>query len=173
MSRSVDNGQDIIDSRDVIQRIAELEDEHQTVLDAVTDAETALESFEETNPQWELDEAQQDERGALQETLKSAQETAETWSEDTENPCEECEELKILRALADEASGSPDWTYGETLIRDSYFREYAQDLANDIGAMPDTSVWPCTCIDWERAVEELQQDYMSVEFGDETYWIRT
>ena len=82
------------------------------------------------------------------------------------------EELKNLRALAEEGESSPDWSYGETLISDSYFETYARDLASDIGAVSDDSKWPATCIDWTRAAEELQQDYMSVTYGATTYWIR-
>ena len=49
---------------------------------------------------------------------------------------DEREELKALKELAEEASGyAADWLYGETLIRDSYFKEYAQQLAEDIGAI--------------------------------------
>lgn len=88
------------------------------------------------------------------------------------NESDEANELKALQALADEASGSPDWTYGKALIRDSYFEEYARELADDIGAVPDNLSWPCTCIDWEQAAWELQMDYMSVDFDGITYWIR-
>lgn len=86
----------------------------------------------------------------------------------------EQEELTILLALEEEASASPDWQYGETLIRDSYFREYAEELADDIGAIdPNLSGrWPYTCIDWDAAARELQQDYFSVDFDGVTYWIR-
>ncbi len=83
------------------------------------------------------------------------------------------EELKILLALQEEAGGSPDWRYGEALIRDSYFKEYARDLADDIGAIDHSATWPSDCIDWDQAVRELQMDYTSVEFGDVTYWIRS
>ena len=122
------NTDDIIDSRDIIARIEELEE-------------------------------------------------AEMASQDEETPIpmeeEEAKELKILRALAEEAEGyASDWKYGEVLIRDSYFREYAEQLADDIGAIPPDADWPLTCIDWEQAARELQQDYTSIDFDGETYWIR-
>jgi len=82
-------------------------------------------------------------------------------------------ELRILQALAEEGESSPDWQYGETLIRDSYFKEYAQDLADDIGAIDRNASWPNTCIDWDKAVSELQMDYSQVDFDGETYWIRS
>ena len=86
---------------------------------------------------------------------------------------EETAELASLKALAGEAEGCPDWTYGETLIRDSYFEDYARELAEDIGAIPKDAGWPAYCIDWERAASELQMDYTSVEFDGVTYWIRS
>ena len=85
---------------------------------------------------------------------------------------EEHEELEALKALAEEASGSPDWQYGETLIRDSYFTEYAEELANDIGAVDANAQWPMSFIDWDAAAEALKQDYMSVDFDGVEYWIR-
>jgi antirestriction protein len=82
------------------------------------------------------------------------------------------DELKALQSLAKDAEGYSDWEYGATLIRDSYFQTYAEELADDIGAIPKDIAWPCTCIDWERAARELQMDYSSVDFGGVTYWIR-
>ena len=118
MTRTFSNQDDVIDSRDIIARIAELEG-----LDTLDSEETA--------------------------------------------------ELATLKALADEAEGyAPDWTHGETLIRDSYFQTYAQELAEDCGMLKDTSSWPGRCIDWEQAARELQMDYTAVDVDGITYWIR-
>lgn len=91
-----------------------------------------------------------------------------------ENLPPECaEELAALEALEQEAEGyAADWQHGEVLIRDSYFEEYAQELAEDIGAVKKGMAWPYTCIDWEQAAEELQRDYTAVSFGGVRYWIR-
>lgn len=92
-------------------------------------------------------------------------------SDGTDNA--EREELATLVALADEASDyADDWQYGETLIRDSYFEDYAQELAEDIGAIDSNATWPNNCIDWGRATRELQMDYTPVDFDGVTYWIR-
>lgn len=64
-----------------------------------------------------------------------------------------------------------DW-YPVTLVRDSHFKDYAQELAEDIGAINSDATWPNNCIDWERAARELQYDYTSVEFDGVTYWVR-
>ena len=67
--------------------------------------------------------------------------------------------------------GGGDW-YPVTLIRDSYFQDYAQELADEIGAIDNKIGWPNTCIDWEKAARELQWDYSSVEVNGVTYWTR-
>lgn len=83
------------------------------------------------------------------------------------------DELHALKSLADEADGyADDWRHGEVLIRDSYFETYAQEFAEDIGAVDRESTWPNSCIDWEMAARELQHDFTSVEFDGVTYWIR-
>src|SRR2546425_11935801 len=85
----------------------------------------------------------------------------------------EASELAALKALEEESSGSPDWKHGETLIRDSYFEDYTQQLAEDCGMLKDATSWPLTCIDWDEAADLLKQDYFSVEFDGVTYWIRS
>lgn len=109
----------------------------------------------------------------LREEHDSIAESEDQAQIDAWNESEEKEELDNLEVLAEEASGyADDWQYGEALIRDSHFTEYAQELAEDIGAIPDNAKWPCTCIDWERAAQELKWDYTSVDFGGVNYWIR-
>jgi hypothetical protein len=82
-------------------------------------------------------------------------------------------ELTALTTLAEAASDfAPDWDYGEPLIRDSYFEEYAQQLAKDCGMVPDDLSWPLSYIDWEAAATALQDDYTEVDFSGVSYWIR-
>ena len=66
-----------------------------------------------------------------------------------------------------------DYDYGETLIRDSFFKEYTMELASEISDSKNADVWPYTCIDWDQAARELKYDYSSVDFGGVTYWIRS
>lgn len=139
----INNNQDIIDSREVIERINELEAEREELAEALSDAEVGPEA-------------------------QAANEALQAWDDS-----DEAEELKNLKSLADEAEGyAADWRYGEALIRDSYFEDYAQQLAEDIGAIDRHASWPGTCIDWKEAAEQLQQDYTAVDFDGETYWIR-
>ena len=121
----ISNNADIIDSRDIIERIAELEAERES-------SETPL-AFD---------------------------------SEPSGG------ELAALKALADQGEDFSDWKYGITLIRDSYFEQYAQELAEDIGAIQPNLSWPYTCIDWKLAARDLQFDYSALEFDGVTYWAR-
>jgi antirestriction protein len=86
---------------------------------------------------------------------------------------EEKEELAALLALAEEGEGLADWQYGETLIRNSYFETYAEELAEDIGAIGKDTQWPLSFIDWEAAANALKQDYTAIEFDGVTYWGRS
>jgi hypothetical protein len=116
--RNISNRDDVIDSRDIIQRIDDLE-------------------FD-----------------------------VEILNED------ELEELQILKDLAEDASDSPDWKCGETLISDDYFEDYAKELAQDNGDINGGEGWPFNCIDWEEAADQLKQDYFDVDFDGVTYWVR-
>tara|TARA_Y100000310_G_scaffold88541_1_gene85556 strand:- start:196 stop:546 length:351 start_codon:yes stop_codon:yes gene_type:complete len=82
-------------------------------------------------------------------------------------------ELVTLKALAKECGDYSDWEHGEQLIRESYFVEYAQELAGDCGMVKETNDWPHYCIDWERAARELAYDYSIVEFDGVDYYIRS
>ena len=82
-------------------------------------------------------------------------------------------ELNTLIALAkDGAEYAPDWEYGATLIRDTYFQEYAQELARDIGVLDYNLSWPSSHIDWEAAANELKMDYAVVDFDGVDYYVR-
>jgi len=97
---------------------------------------------------------------------------------DTARDDEDSEELSTLSALLEDLKGNggdEDWRgcwYPITLIRDSYFRTYAEELAEDIGAINKDATWPLYHIDWEAAAKALQVDYSTVEFSGVTYWYR-
>ena len=154
----ISNNQDVIDSRDIIARIEELESEQTDLQDTLEEAKEELESLdeEETNQK----------RMEMESAAREAEQALKEFNDDYG------EELKVLKSIADECEGYGDWSYGETLIREDYFEDYARELAEDIGAIPKDSKWPCTCIDWEQAAEELKVDYTSIEFNGVTYYMR-
>lgn len=91
---------------------------------------------------------------------------------------EEQDEFESLESLLEELKGDGgnvqwegEW-YPDTLIHDSYFQDYAQELAEDVGAINADATWPNNCIDWEQAARKLKYDYTGVEFDGHTYWYR-
>lgn len=182
MNRDVSNTADIIDSRDIIERIKELEDELDTLeltmndadekvvslINDVADLEKELKSDDHTDPDYTNINKVEDELDTARIELSDAEYDIEIWNDDYK------EELDNLKKLAEECEGySSDWKYGETLIRDSYFVEYAEQLADDIGAIDNNAKWPLNHIDWEAAAEELQYDYTMIDYDGINYWIRS
>ena len=132
-TKELDLTDDVIDVRDIIERVEELEGE--------------IEAYAERMDDWQAN-------------------------------ADNTEELQTLQTILDELKGNGgdeqwrgDW-YPVTLIRDAYFRDYAQELAEDIGAVNADASWPNNCIDWKQAARELQMDYSTVEIDGATYWYR-
>lgn len=144
----ITNSESIIDSRKVIARIAYLSTERDGL---VTDLDVAKAA-----------------KGRGKQAIIEAAETALDEYYATDEGCE----LKALESLQEECEGYSEWKHGEALIKDSYFEDYARELADDIGAVKENDAWPNRCIDWEEAAAELQQDYTTVSFDGEYYWIR-
>ena len=78
--------------------------------------------------------------------------------------------LSDLKGCGGDEKWRGDW-YPLTLIRDHYFTEYAQELAEEIGAVDADAKWPNNCIDWDQAARELQMDYSSVEIAHDGRWV--
>lgn len=82
-------------------------------------------------------------------------------------------ELETLNTLADQCKKLNDsWEDGITLIRYSYFKDYAQELMEqDSGFDMFNLAWPFTHIDWDAAVKELKLGYISVDFDGVEYFM--
>ena len=151
-SEEITNSADMIDGREVSDRIDYLESEREPLESAVTDCIDALESALEED---------KDSGGVLMEALGTAKKELAEWE-----ASEEGGELQALKSLYDDISRD------STLIRESYFEDYAQQLADDLGYTSSKMQWPYTCIDWEKAAHELQSDYSCVDFDGVTYYTR-
>lgn len=107
-------------------------------------------------------------------------------SEDEDEKETLCEDIKVYvdiaadlgysfdESAADEAADALD-AFGNrngALIAEDYFVDYAEQYAEDIGAIDRNAGWPSMFIDWEAAAESLQQDYTSVEIDGQTYLYR-
>jgi hypothetical protein len=162
MTRSIDNSEDIIDSRDIIERIEELEAEREDLADHVEECEAANEYH---NSEGEADAPEE-------RDLITARDDLTAW--DNENG----DELKTLKALADQCDHVSDWVHGEQLIREDYFTKYIEDLIDDCYEMPkemNSGNWPYRhmTMDYEAAAEEAKCDYEEVDFDGVTYFIRS
>lgn len=82
---------------------------------------------------------------------------------------DEAAELAELEAMRD---GIEDWQYGETLIPDGEFTDYARELAADVGDFDPSSRWPYNHIDWQAAADDLRQDYTEYTYLGTTYLAR-
>ena len=160
-------GDDVIDSRDVIKRLDELESDLADRESDLADRESDLADRESDLAAEAALEAAKEARDAAKEARDAAKEALEAFKTDQQD------ELVALRALVAEASQcTDDWEHGATLIRERHFVKYAEQLADDIGAIDLNHKWPLNHIDWEAAAEELQGDYCEVDFDGETYFVR-
>ena len=169
--KTISNTDNVIDSRDIIDRIDELTGDFQILVDDTENAET--------------EEHKEAAYVALSDWLGNVDVTAELkaldgltfdavseWAES-----DDAHELKVLLALADEADYSPGWTYGETLIHEKYFTQYIKELIHDCFELPkefESGAWPWRhmAIDYEAAANEDMQNYIEVNFDGQTYYIR-
>lgn len=135
---------DIIDVRDIIERIEELEDELEQFLSDTDD--TCIGDWEDKNP-------------------------------------EEGKELRLLQAIMEDLKGNGgdeqwrgDW-YPVTLIRESHFDDYIEELIHDCYEMPKemhSGSWPYRHmkIDYEAAADEAKVDYSEVRIDGVNYLYR-
>lgn len=143
---------DIIDSRDLIAEVEEYERDERMLQEEIDGLER-LAGDDDVPP-----------TGARERLGKALQDLALLRAEHLGR-------VSAIRELKEQVG--TEWTYGVTLVHESYFEDHARQLAEDIGAIPDDLSWPATCIDWAQAARELRADYTEVEFEGDTYLART
>lgn len=139
----------MIDTRDLIEERNELK---QQVLD----------SFLEEFPQYEdMTEEFED--------ILFEEEEIQSWKQDWE---EELEKIQEINDLEDEVCNG-ELDSGTTLILESEFTDYCEDLIKDIGDIPrDLPSFIDNNINWNGIAEDLKIDYTEVEFRGELYLFR-
>lgn len=148
----ISNSEDIIDSREVVARIEFLTNERADLLEALNNAVDELNTNNSDD--------------ALRSVVSENREALEDWDNSNKD------ELDALIAFTKElADYCPDWEHGTTLIRDSHWDDYVQELLEDIGDLPK-DLPNYIVIDWERTGANIQMDYTSGEFDGVTYWAR-
>jgi antirestriction protein len=162
---SFDETSSIIDSRDVIAKIADLEAEIEGLRE---EHMTAYQTAVSTKP----DERTADQKKIVERYLVEQYPIGpEAYAEDMLDGEDSYEELKKLRALVEEGERFPDWKHGSTLVNEDHFEEYAKQFAEDIGAISNSD-WPCCYIDWKAAANALKMDYSTIEYGGTIFYIR-
>ena len=186
MGREISNSDDVLDSRDVIARIEELESDLKSVheFDVLARIEV-LEEELKTAHEAELEDAKD-----VEDVLVEAD--FNKWLEGSDNPdaielnelkavadfdtwlgqTDDGEELKALKEFVEEAEGcAEDWRHGATLIRESYFEEYCEELCTDIGDLPK-EIPSYIVIDWAATAQNLRVDYTEVDYDGVAYLVR-
>ncbi len=167
MSRTISNTDDVIDSRDVIARIEELEEERAALAETLEEAEAEMVEAVEDNNGEDADEDTEADSVAAEKAAGDALQQLAEW-----DASDEAEELATLKKFADEAEGyAEDWRHGSTLVRESYFGEYCKDLCEDIGDLPK-GLPGYIVIDWDATAHNLKADYTEAEFDGVTYLVR-
>lgn len=158
MTNSIDNTQDLIDVRDIIERYEELEAEREALSDHVEECEAANEYH---NSEGDMDAPEE-------RDLVTANDDLKAWDE------ENSEELENLKSILDDLKGNGgdeqwrgDW-YPVTLIRESYFEEYMDEMVADCYELPELPSFMTVTLDYVA----LQMDYTSTEIDGVTYLYR-
>lgn len=138
------NTDNVIDSRDIIERIEELEGT--------------------LNNLWEIDK-EENPHTSFEDYIESVGILS------TDPNHEIAEEYLHLKEFAEECEQySSDWEYGQALIHRSYFEEYMDEMVEDCYELPkNIPYWMTIELDYDA----LEQDYVSVYLDGEEYLIRS
>ena len=146
-----------LDTRDLQEQIDNLELEIESVEEYIEEAEAELEDLGE-----ELIETEE-ETGTPQpeppeiDEIESAKESLQDLRE----------ELQPLLDLKYE--GIPEWDDGATLIPESDWEEYVEDLLKDCGYISNDVPW-WIVIDWAATADNVAADYSTVDYDGDTYY---
>jgi hypothetical protein len=142
MATELDLTADVIDVRDIIARVEELESERDDYMVPNRDGHMTM-----IGADWAADNA------------------AEAAELDALLPI-----LDELSGNGGDEQWQGAW-YPGALIRDSYFTDYARDLLEDCGDLP-RNLPHYIEIDWDATARNIRVDYTPVEIDGITYWYR-
>ena len=146
----------IIDTRDLHDRLQELKD----MQDEIQNKKDELEKLENYIPD-EEEQAEYDEEHA--EILKAIIDLESDFDKDEQEELDELENME---------SEIPEWQHGETLIPEDDWVEYCEELCKDLGYISQDFPWWIE-IDWDKTAENIRQDYSEIEYQGTTYLYRS
>ncbi len=96
-----------------------------------------------------------------------------TTQDEIESAKESLQDLRDeLQPLLDlKAEGIPEWDDGATLIPESDWEEYVEDLLKDCGYISNDVPW-WIVIDWAATADNVAADYSTVDYDGDTYYYR-
>jgi hypothetical protein len=144
MRRKLDLNADIIDSRDITDRLNEVIEEIEGMEEEVEENRSGDVLTEDGYTKKYVDKNEYDELVV---------------------------EKEILERIYDQGRYIDDWEYGVGLIAERYFVEYCIELVSDIGDLP-RDIPNYLVIDWEATAENLKQDYTEIDIDGTTYYVR-
>jgi len=130
---------DTIDSRDIQERIDELQSEFDSYVD----------EYEESDGE------------------EDAGEDLLNWLEENGD-----EFVTLLEIKEEVEQYTSEWNSGAFIIADNHFEDYAQELAEDTGAIDRNAKWPLQFVDWGMASDALKEDYTEIIIDGVSYWIQ-
>lgn len=156
-----------LDISDLNSRLEELLALQSAVEDAETEVDEAQAKLDECT------EEDSDERKELENDLADAESALE--EAELNFGASERTELGNLESLRDEIGSKGDLISEDhgPFVRSDSFEDYARELAEETGAIDPRAGWPLTCIDWDKAADELKMDYSAVEWDGDTYYFRS
>jgi antirestriction protein len=159
-----------LDTRDLYKRQQELTDlksNLEAAQEQVTEAETELADHGSQG-----DPEDREAFDAKTEELETAVSDAQTALDDAGEEFGDDEQTELAELDDLENEIGREWRHGETMIPENDFEDYARQLADELGLIPDENRWPCTYIDWEQAAKELAMDYATITYQGEDYYVR-
>lgn len=148
----MDFTENIIDTRDLQDRIDEIESDIESLEEEISELSEEIDELDEDDPgdkneiDLKLDDIE-DRRGQIEDLQ---------------------EELSMLLEVMSEV---PEFSNGETLIHEDYWVEYVQEMCEDCGYISkDFPYWPE--IDWEATAKNVAMDYSTIELDGNTYYFR-
>lgn len=135
--------QDVIDSRDILERIEELTNDF---LCGVESGELGLDDFDMTFSDWLSGGLDYDDAVEVFELIRFREEY--------------------------DGQFGDYFTDGVTFVHEDYFTEFAKDSIEDMGYVVPNEMPAWIVIDWEATAENFREYYTEVEFLGQTYWAR-
>lgn len=145
MTESISFLEDLLDIRNIIERFEELEAEKEALQEGISD-------------------------GDNEEDRRTTQAELSEWHE------EHGDEFNDLKKVIDDLQGNggdEQWRghwYPMTLINESHFTDYCEELVNDV---EDFKIPSYVEIDWEATADNMKADYSSIDVGNNVYFYRS